>query len=134
MASDINNFENDYVTDWVYDLRHAKDISIIENIFKEVLETKGRLLEEKPATLGIAAAEIVAVMKGHPTLDTPAAVEDFISRVGKPPSKELVQNALKVIERVKDGSALQELWDERENGDEWRESLSDLEDRLGDEE
>jgi|GEM_PF-1290915 len=133
MASDINNFENDYVTDWVYDLRHAQDVSIIESIFKEVLETKGRLLEEKPATLGIAAAEIVAVMKGRPTLDTPAAVEDFISRVGKPPSKELVQDALKVIERVKDGSALQQLWDERDDGEDWRESLSDLEDRLGDE-
>jgi hypothetical protein len=126
---DINHFDNDVVTDWLYDLRRTDDLTIVSKALTNAVETRGRLFERE-CTLGIAAAEIVAAMVGHPSSDIPFTFEDYIERAKGYLSPALVETALAAVERIRTGSELQQIWDEREDGAAWRDSLHDLEDRL----
>jgi hypothetical protein len=126
---DVRNFDNNFVADWIYNIRQASDLSVLSKAFENVLEGYGKVMERECA-LGIAAAEIVAAMAGRPAMDVPYAVDDYIERVKTVPDPALIQTAIKAVERIRTGSELQQIWDEREDGGAWREALLDLADRL----
>lgn len=126
---DVRNFDNDFVDDWIYNIRQATDLSVLTKAFTNVLDGHGKLMERESA-LGLAAAEIVAALAGHPAMDVPFAIEAYMDRMKTAPDPALIQTAIKAVERIRTGSELQQIWDEREDGGAWREALLDLTDRL----
>jgi hypothetical protein len=123
-------FENDSVSDWVYELEEQNDTTILLDALTEAAETD-EYLDVDEGDIAVACAEIVAALNGHPAQSLPDNVVEYINRVS-PPGVEMTDLALRALERVKaDNSELKELWDESDSREEWFKSLADLEARLG---
>jgi hypothetical protein len=123
-------FENDHAADWVWDLEESSDDSVIIAALHGVSDLEAaEYLEAPVATLGLAAAEVVAAALGSPASMLPEGVSNWIagSHVGVSPN--LVDQARMAVERVPTNSELKELWDEA--GDqEWLAHVFNLQARL----
>ena len=124
------SFDNDDAGDWVCDLEDAEDNSMLEEAFSDVTERGDDYLEVTECSAAIAAAEVVAALRGRPAADLPDEVTAYVERIGTPPSPALAAAALRALEIVKTKSELQELWEESDSLEEWRQVLADLEARL----
>lgn len=122
------SFENDDAMDWIGELETATDTAPIVQAFDEVLQAED-YLEAPAASVGIAAAEVVAALLGRPAADLPDEVSSWL--VGKqPPKPGLVRKAQAVVKRVLEESELQELWAESEDSTKWQQEMEDLLHRL----
>ena len=65
-AWDATSFGNDTANDWAYDLEKCDDLSYIESTLQEVLDTGDDYLDSDPASEAIAAAEVLAWLRGRP--------------------------------------------------------------------
>jgi len=124
------NFENDDAMDWVAELVQSKDVSVIEEALRFVVERSDDEYVELPeACRALAAAEVVAALNGAGSPDLPDEVKQWI-RQHQVGSQSLSQLALRAVKRVKTASELQELWEESESAAEWHEVINALEARL----
>ena len=57
-------FDNDTACDWAYELEESSDLSVLDNTFEKVISVGSDYLEAPDAEEAIAAAEVVARMKG----------------------------------------------------------------------
>ncbi len=124
------SFENDDALDWVGELVEAEDTGPISEALDAVLEAD--YVEAPEASIGLAAAEVVAAMMGNPAEDLPDEVQSWI--VGKePPEPALVEKAQTAVERILEDSELKELWEDPEDEEsaKWREEVEGLLRRLG---
>jgi len=122
------SFDNDDAADWVWELAEA-DTSILEEAFSRVAECED-YLEATDCVIAIAAAEVVAALRKRPSAELPEEVSAFVTRIGTPPSPELVSSALSALKRIKTKSELQESWDESDSRAEWNQAIAELESRL----
>ncbi len=129
-AWDATSFGNDTACDWAYELEGADDLSLISNTLQAVLDTGGDYLDADPAQEAVAAAEVIAWLRGHPK-PVDASTEklaEWVAAHPNKPSQPLIEKALAVLDRIQDDeSELQELW---ENDPGWAASLADLTARL----
>ncbi|MDB6072784.1 MAG: hypothetical protein JWO89_424 [Verrucomicrobiaceae bacterium] len=125
----VDSFGNDAALDWVAELNDADDISILDDTLSDVAESNEELESPKCCT-AIAAAEVLAAMRGKPTVDLPDEVTEFVARIKEKPPADLIQLAFDALERIKDSSELQELWAESDSGPAWLKAMADLEKRL----
>ncbi len=126
-----DSFENDDASDWLADFCDAPDKELILNALSTVAEMDAAAYLEAPeCSVGIAAAEVVAAMKGAPSSSLPNDAKHCSSGLGIKSDPSMVSLALKAIERIKTNSELKELWDEAENPDEWHQAVANLEARL----
>lgn len=124
------SFENDTASDWVWGLEKAQGTEYLEAAFNAVLDVDG-YLESPEAEAAIAAAEVLAALKGEPSADLPEDVPPYVERIAAAPTGALVELALKALERIKaEESELQELWEETGDASEWEAVLDSLEQRL----
>ena len=126
-------FENDTASDWALSLEEARDASLIDETLKTVLSVGGDYLDASVAEEGLAAAEAVARLKGRwGTRDAyTEPMDKWVERYNRPPSVELLRNALSVVDRVLSApSELLELWEESDDAGAWRASIDDLRARL----
>ncbi|EEF62971.1 DUF4259 domain-containing protein [Pedosphaera parvula] len=130
-AWDFGPFDNDTALDWLWGLEEASDTSVIAAAFERVTETGEEYLEAGECCEAIAAAEVVAALKGHPLAKLPERVKDWVDGHQDLEVQELVPTALAVRQRIRTKSELKELWDEGKGAPEWYESLDDLVRRLG---
>ena len=123
----IRSFDNDDAVDWVLDLG-SDERAELEEAFDAVL-VENDYLEAPECSVGLAAAEVVAALRGQPAEELP---EDLVRWLEgrRPPDADLVQRALLVCARVRDDSELQELWSESEDYSNWLGVVRDLEGRL----
>jgi hypothetical protein len=122
------SFDNDDAMDWVGELEELDDTEPIDWAFEEVLEADD-YLEAPEASIGLAAAEVVAAMIGKPASELPGEVASWVA--GKePPETALVKKAQQVVRRVLEGSELKELWDESEDSAKWQQEVEGLLHRL----
>jgi hypothetical protein len=128
-ARAAGSFDNDDAGDWVWELANAEDTSILEKALSRVTDSYG-YLEAPDCSIGIAAAEVVAALRKQPASKVPDEVAAFVTRVGSPPSDDLVSSALRALQRIKVKSELQELWDKSSSRDEWYQAVAELESRL----
>jgi hypothetical protein len=124
------SFENDDAGDWVWELEDAADTAILDEAFSQVTDRGEECLEAPDCSVAIAAAEVVAALRGRRAAELPDEATAYVARIGVPPSPGLIASALAALERVKTQSELQELWEESDSADEWRQALADLEARL----
>ena len=131
-AWDIGPFDNDDAMDWVWELSESDDLSVVKQALQDVIDTSG-YLEAPTASMAIAAAEVVAALKGAPRVQLPAEVVEWVERNESEVDADLAATARQAIARIRDEelSELAQLWsDSEEAAEEWRAELTDLEQRL----
>jgi Domain of unknown function (DUF4259) len=129
----IGVFENDAACDWVYELEKVNDLSVIERALDEVLNVGAEYLDSHEAVEALAAAEVIARLKGNPGIGCgyTETVDQWVETNRLTPPQALIEKSLKAIERVLfRPSELLELWGETEYFITWEESVKDLSKRL----
>lgn len=127
-------FENDDALDWALDLQDASEEgpAFLQEYLERVADwPKDEYLEAPEGTVALAAAEVVASMKGQRPGKLPESVEAWLQ--GRtPPDAKLVQLADAAVARTLSNSELAELWDEAEPADAkaWRDHCASLQKRL----
>jgi hypothetical protein len=124
------SFQNDDASDWIADFGDDPDESAIVDALSTVVGMND-YLEAPDCSVAIAAAEVVAALKGSPNPAMPEEVKESIGMLGIDADRDKVVLALKALERIKTDSELKELWDEAEEPAEWYGAITDLEARLG---
>ena len=125
------SFENDDAADWLAAFCDEPDKTLIVNALTRVSEmSPDDYLEAPDCCAGIAAAEIVAALKGSPGNDLSEEAKSCMSQLKFAGDQKLTNIALTAMERIRTNSELKELWDESESPDEWYEAMGALVDRL----
>lgn len=129
----VNAFENDTALDWVWELEESEDLSVVMAALEGPLaDDADEYLEAPVCEMALAAAEIVAALKGHPPEKLPPEADDWVKRNrGRlKVDQELIETAHDAIARVVADSELRELWDESEELAAWEKALESLQKRL----
>lgn len=129
---DVGPFDNDDALDWVWELSESEDLSVVEEALQAATRSSG-YLEAPTGSVALAAAEVVAALKGKPRALLPEEVNEWVTSHALEVDERLVQAARQAIVLVRNGesSELAQLWsDSEELLDQWRKDLADLEMRL----
>lgn len=126
-------FENDNAMDWVTDaLVPARDDGVLDRSLR--LAAHSEPDEDLSAPEGeesLAAAEVVAALRGHPAPGLPPEVVAFVRRPRPGPLDRLTQLSLDAIDRtLAVNSELAELWADADPAP-WLAAVADLRMRLG---
>ena len=126
------NFENDTALDWVGDLIEADDVTLVTRAIAAALQGN-EYLDADVGCIGLAAAEVVAALRGHPAEHLPQEVTGWVAANQSVPAETLVADCRAAVARIRDPqvSELCQLWEE--GGDpatEWHAVLDDLLGRL----
>jgi hypothetical protein len=129
----FSSFDNDDATDWITELQGSEDATTIVKALRAVTDLPAdEYLEAPEATNAVAAAEVIACLKGARAVSLPTDVEEWLDSHGSIRTEELVPLALQALDRVKSESELKELVDESDEAEEWYSEIADLEGRLKD--
>ena len=124
----MGTFEDDDARDWLNDLQEH-DTAFLEKTLRTPLPN---YLSAPDGQVLLAAAEVVAAMKGAPAEDFPDDMEDWLKSQHVGIAAQLAPLAIDCLKRVAGNqSELHELW--KENADEyadWQEYMRDLHFRL----
>jgi hypothetical protein len=126
------SFENDTALDWVWDLQESTDLGAIEAAISDVLDSDD-YLDADVGCIGLAAAEVIAALRGKPADDLPEEVSQWAASQEVVPNETLVRDCLAAVDKIRndDISELKELWEEDEDlPTEWHVVLDDLTARL----
>jgi hypothetical protein len=122
------SFENDAAADWTNDLEQADGIEFIIDTVEGIADSED-YLEATECQEAIAAAEIIAALKGRPAARLPENAQAWVEQRGHPPGQEPVTLALRAVEQILVDSELRELWEEGAP-EEWYAAMDDLRRRL----
>jgi len=122
-------FENDNALDWMWNLEEAIDTSVLTDALEAVASSDALLCGD--CEEAVAAAEVVAALRGKGPGDLPEEVGAFLraQRKQKPPTK-LVELAITVTQRIAEASDLKVRWDRSDRAQAWQEAMKDLLQRL----
>jgi hypothetical protein len=125
------SFDNDEGRELVWsELQDAESTEPIAEALGAGLGARGPL-ETGEASVGLAAAEVVAALLGKPAAILPDEVAAWVA--GKPPPEPgLVNMAQRLVKRVLEGSGLKDLWAESEGLAKWEQEAEGLLARLED--
>jgi hypothetical protein len=127
----VDSFENDEAADWLSRFCDNPSEALISEALRAVMEVEPEsYLEEPESCVAIAAAEVIAALKGVPNANLSQEARKCISDSKITPDSAMVSLALKALERIKTDSELKELWEESANPDEWYQPVNNLEERL----
>jgi len=124
----IGSFENDDAADFMIDALESGDLSLMGEVFDNVL-TSTEYVEAPDATVAIAAAEIVAAALGRPTraAQEEAGLAAWLARIRPTIDAHLATQARTALTRIlADNSELRELWKETERFHDWQATVMDL--------
>jgi hypothetical protein len=122
------SFENDDAVDWVGGLSDSKNLAPVKAAIDAVAKATG-YIEAPDCSTAIAAAEVVAAMRGHAMTGLPPEVVTFVTR-RLPVDAGLINAAKKAVSRVLDDSELRALWEEGPDFKAWSDGLRGLLQRL----
>lgn len=129
-AWDAGPFDNDDAMDWVAELE-AEGMPAAGGAIQAVLDhAVDEYLEAPVASQALAAAEVVAALRGQPAPELPEDVQGWLAEHPGDPGDELVAAARAAVARVLRQSELAELWEESEEAGTWRAATEDLRRRL----
>ena len=127
---DASSFGNDTANEWAYSLERCSDFSCIQKALRRVLDAGDVYLEAAEAEEAVAAAEVIAWLRGWPgkVNSHTEKVATWVNAHPLRPSKALVKSALDALDRVQGAqSELAELW----KGDtKWKAAMRNLRKRL----
>jgi hypothetical protein len=118
-------FENDDALDWRIELLREDDLGPVLSAFSKIKQSDD--LELPECCYALAAAEVVAALKGNPSDTLP---KDVIAWITSHPSlfiaEALIKDAEIAIEKIRSDSELQGLVEETGELNEWYMVLDDL--------
>jgi hypothetical protein len=120
-------FENDDAADWARELESAQDHEVLRGALQAAVD-EGDDLDSREGAIAVAAAAVSATALDGDAEGLSDEVVAYIARVGRP-ADDLVDLALRALDRVAEGGELAELWDEADDPA-WRAGLASLRDRL----
>lgn len=122
------SFENDDAMDFVAELEDA-GLEPVEAALQKVLDAEA--IEAPDASVALAAAEAMAVLRNRPAENLPPEVLEW-AKIGRRLrlTPAFFEKAKSAVQRVKDSSELKELWDESGDAAEWQAKVDDLLARL----
>jgi hypothetical protein len=125
----LRNFENDDALDWMAELRSAEDgwKVVREALSLAVDGDEGELKSRKTSTRALAAAEVLAAAGGNHSSDYDS--RHMFAWMKSMPI-DLVELALRAIDRISKKSEYKSLWAEGTQHDKWMGILGDLCKRL----
>jgi len=129
-AWDATSFGNDTANDWAYGLEECDDLSYIEAALQKILEEGEEYIEAPDAEEAVAAAEVVAWLRGKrsPVNAYTEKIAAWVDAHPIQPTPALTGKAQSVLDRIqREPSELLELW---EGNPEWSASLAELRARL----
>ena len=125
------SFENDDASDWIADFCDEPDKELISDALSTVAEADAdEYLEAPDCSAGIAAAEVVAALKGAANPELPDDAKECVAKLKMKADPRMTSLALKAVGRIRTNSELKELWDESESPTEWYSAMDNLEARL----
>jgi hypothetical protein len=130
-AWEITNFGNDAAIAWVYEFTEDPTMPFIDKALLSVKEDD--YLDSDVASTALAAIEVIAAAKGHPSTDFPEQIEpDWLASLTPYIDEELIKACRKLIDRIIDekNNELFELWKEAGQHKEWVNIQKDLSNRL----
>lgn len=122
-------FDNDDAGDWLEELEESEDTTFIADTLDRVVSFEDDL-EATDASRAVAAAEIVAALRGRPPADFDEMAKDWVKANRSLNVADLVQPALAALQRVRTASELKDLWDESKEAAQWYAALDDIAGRL----
>ncbi len=125
----VGSFENDDAYDWAYDVAETDNLTYLVETLKTINRCQD-YLEAPDCHRAIAAAEVIAAIKGKGDIGVPDEIKAWIKKHSFKASKTHIQIALAAIEKIKTGSELSGIWQGTEFADAWYEAISNLEARL----
>jgi len=122
-------FGNDTAADWAWELDEADSWAFVTDVLQGY--AAGDEEDADRDAIAVAAAAVVAHGSGLPLSEEEdvESVEGFLARVGAPPAS-VVALARAALDKVGGDSELAELWDESDEIDDWRATLTRLRDAL----
>ena len=125
-------FENDDALDWIGDFSGSPSDDELRATLACAADADG-YLESPDAANALAAAEVVAALKGGARAADDEVTEEYLAiirRAGIIVNDGLTTLAQRAIDRVVSDSELKELWDEVEDSAAWYASVAVLRDRV----
>jgi hypothetical protein len=123
------NFENDDAADWIAGLEEAEGIQPVVVALRSAIADG--YLEAPDCTTALAAAEVVAAIRGKPATNLPKAAAGWIRQHHPAVDDEVLRLARQAVHRIGTQSELLELWQDSDELEDWLATLKDLEHRLG---
>lgn len=123
------SFENDDALDFCDSLIDSEDLTMIVQAFRSIADSD-EYLEAPDCSEALAAAEIVAALKGCPSDQLPEEANEYVQRIEESASAELLQLARDAVVAIRGESELRHLWDETDDVDHWLQAVDDLSRRL----
>jgi len=124
-------FDNDDSGDWLDQLQESSDTSVLAEALDNVVSCDEDCLEVPDASYAVAAAEVVAALKGHPPAEFDEIAQEWVDANASLDVSDLVSTAVEALQRVRTDSELKELWDESVDSAKWYAVLDDITRRLG---
>lgn len=129
----IGIFDNDGACDLAGLVAEGGGLAALEEALDAVLAAGPEYLEITEGEAGLAAADIVARLKGNPGRSDSYTeeVDAWVARQRAAPSAALIAKARKAIKRIlSEPSELLELWQEHDDFDVWKSGTADVLARL----
>lgn len=114
-----NTFENDAALDWVIGLADNQELAFLRDSLEDGIDEDV-----------LAAAEVIAALRGRPGEGLPEDVTEWVSLHPFEVPDDLLAAARDAVTKVRNDSELQELWEESTWLQSWHESVDDLLRRL----
>lgn len=116
-----DSFANDDAMDWVAELEAAGDTAVVRAALIAAAgddSERGEgseYIEAPTGSVALAAAEVVAALRGRPHPELPEAVTTWVAASGRDPDPALARIAVRAVDAVADDPEkpeLRGLWDE----------------------
>lgn len=122
-------FQNDDALDLLDDVTDGGDEAMLRATLDTAVAAAGTRLEAPEASSALAAAEIVAALRGRPAVDLPDEAIEWAR--GRPaPDDVLVARARQAVDAVLTDSELRDLWMEADELPGWQATVEELRERL----
>ncbi len=123
-------FENDEALDWLQWIESTEDFGRVEKVLLDVAGDGLDFLPAPQSQIALAAAELVAAMRGRPARELPDHARDWLSHLPLHADLPLVEMARKAVTAVLAESELNAVWSETGDFPVWKRQLLDLHQRL----
>ncbi len=123
----INTFENDGALDWLGEFMDDPSEPMLLSAFTTERTGGASIAPELDGETVLAAAEVVASLRGHPALTNPEELADL------PPlhvHEDTASHALAAIDSILAGSNLKDCWEETNDHQQWLAAVEDIRARL----
>lgn len=118
-------FDNDDTMDWVGEFLEARTLGFLNETLSSAVEEA--YIEEPYGSSALAAAEVVAALRGNPNGPLPEELAEALTNFKpKKVNESIVELAGKAVTQVLENSELKELWEESEDYAEWKSNVHQL--------